>query len=272
MASRYHRRSVRASILALAAALVAAACAPLSTAPAPSATPATAPTALPVMTYAPEPSVAVPSGSAGDRGASPVVATPRPALGLPVVSAPCAVWPTDVEPVQTHLILPPSMCLLRTADASVDHLVCTVVGCVPVTRGCVEQGYCTQIVPGTTPRYVLVFIRAPASRPPPIGETYVLTRSICRMHQDRTVMDATLPGAPPPAGGWLATTEAREFGIAFSAFQAAYPDDAARWKPKPSDLENYADVCAAWYYPPARDQRVSDYAPLATWAKKWLPQ
>jgi hypothetical protein len=209
----------------------------------------------------------VPSGSSVPR-----VQTPRPALGLPLVNAQCSEWPRDVADLQTHLSMPTSLCFLRgTADLKGD-LVCTVVGCVPVTSGCVDQGYCILAVEGLTSHYVFVFIRPPEGLPPPIAETATVTRSLCRLHQFRSLLDAVVPGEGLPPEGWLTTEEAREFATAFVTFRSTYPSDAVRWEPKASDEENYADVCAAWYYPPARPQKVADYTPLLAWATKWLPQ
>lgn len=263
---------------ALAALLFAAACTPFSPLPGASSAPsaAVAPPSAPAT--AAGAATAVPAATAdASRSASavgaagPAVPTPRPALGLPVVNAPCSAWPADVATQMTELPLPPSICFVRTTSASVGHLVCTVAGCVPVTQGCAEQGQCLQIVDGTSAHYLLVFIHPPASPPPPVGGTYAITRALCRLHQYRSLSDIVLPGAPPPAGGWLSTVEAREFGAAFVAFETGDAADAQRWKPEGSDFEDYADVCAAWYYPAAREQRVADVPSLLTFAKKWLP-
>lgn len=260
---------------ALAALLVAAACAPLAPTASPAPSAVAVPASTPAPTPAPSPAVA-PSANSGASPAAvgaggPSVPTPRPALALPVVNAPCSEWPSDVATLMTELPLPPSICLVRTTGASVGHLVCAVAGCVPVPPGCADQGQCLQVVDGTSAHYVLVFIHPPASPPPPVGEAYTITRALCRLHQYRSLTDIVLPGAPPPAGGWLSTVEAREFRAAFVAFEIAYAADAARWKPEGSDFEDYADVCAAWYDPAGRDQRVADYASLLTFAKKWLP-
>lgn len=244
----------------------------------PIVTPSGARSAAPSATTAPVETVVAtprPSSTSVDKSkigpAGTTIVTPRPALPLPVVNAPCVDWPADVAVLLTQLPMPPSICLVRTASASVGTLTCTVVGCVPVTKGCDDEGQCLQIVEGTSPHYVLVFIHPPASPPPPIGEGYAITRSLCRMHQYRSLNDVVLPGAPPPAGGWLSTLEAREFVSAFDAFRTSDAVDAERWKPQTSDFENYADVCAAWYFPAGRGQRVSDYTPLLLFAKKWLP-
>ncbi|MBU6423332.1 MAG: hypothetical protein KGQ88_04770 [Chloroflexi bacterium] len=261
---------------ALAALAVAAACTPL----APTATPTGSPLRAPTATSTSRAIAAVPAPAPSATGgaplaavgpAAPVVPTPRPALDLPIENAPCVAWPSGVETLMTQLPLPPSICLVRTTSASVDHLVCTVAGCVPVARGCADQGQCLEVVDGTSEHYVLVFIHPPAAPPAPVGEDYELTRDLCRLHQYRSFSDTVLPGEPPLAGGWLATVEAREFRAAFSAFETTYAGDARRWHPAGSDFEDYADVCAAWYYPAGRAQRVSDYLPLATFAKKWLP-
>ncbi|MDE3113045.1 MAG: hypothetical protein KGN00_02645 [Chloroflexota bacterium] len=262
---------------ALAAFVVAAACAPLSpTAAAPSHTQAPS-AASPSAGATVRPAAPTPSGATSGTPlsaigpAAPIVPTPRPALGLPVLNEPCAEWPSDVATLMTELPLPPSVCLVRTTSAAVGHLVCTVSGCVPVAQGCADQGDCLQVVDGTTAHYVLVFIHPPASPTAPIGEAYTITRVLCRLHQYRSLTDIVLPGAPPPAGGWLATVEAREFRSAFAAFETTDAAAAQRWRPQGSDFEDYADVCAAWYYPAARDQRVADDPSLLAFAKKWLP-
>lgn len=159
------------------------------------------------------------------------------------------------------------MCLLRTTRASVGKLVCTVVGCVPVTADCALVGSCVQVVSGENPHYVLVYLAAPPALPPSIAEGYAITRHLCKLHQERTLIDAVLRGR-----SWLATIEGGEFQSAFAFFRAAYPLEAAQWGIDPSDVENYTDVCAAWYYPSARDQRVGAYQPLLRFAEKWLPR
>lgn len=241
---------------------------PTATAAIPTARPGTI---APITSPGPVTSASgAPIGSTG--AAVDAVPTPRPALSLPLVSGTCSEWPADVATVQTQLSLPPSLCFMRATPEQREHLICTVVGCVPLSTGCVDQGYCILAVEGLSAHYVLAFIRPPEGLPPPVAETATITRSLCRLHQLRTLLDAVVPGEPLPAEGWLATLEARDFETAFSQFRATYPADALRWEPKASAEENYADVCAAWYYPPARAQKVSDYTPLASWATKWLPR
>lgn len=168
----------------------------------------------------------------------------------------------------TQLALPPSMCLVRTDPSAVGRLACTVVGCVPVPRECADFGSCVQTLEGTLPHYVLVYMRPLDPTPVQLGEPYTLTRRLCQLHQERTLIDLGRPAFV----SWLQTIEGREFTSAFSFFKTGYPNDAVRWDPRPSDIENYVDVCTAWYLPAARDQRVGAYLPLYTFAQKWLPQ
>lgn len=270
---------MRWSLASLVVALViATACAPLvpaSSSPTPAATIARR-TAAPV-TVAPAPRTAPPSATAvaaarpsdpATPRSTPIIATPRPTIPPLILNVSCAEWPSEVTTLMTQLALPPSMCLLRTPASSVGRLACTVVGCVPVTAQCAEQGSCVETLEGTTPHYVLLFMGPPASPPPPIGELYAITRHLCHLHQERTLIDLGRPAFVT----WLASLEGREFESAFAFFRSAYPTEAARWQPLPSDMENYADVCAAWYFPPSRDQRVGTYLPLTQFAQKWLPQ
>lgn len=167
----------------------------------------------------------------------------------------------------TQLLLPPSLCLLRsTADAK-GTLTCTVVGCVPITETCVQNGSCIQVMSGEDPHYVLVLVRPPEGLPAQYAEGYALTRYLCQLHQERTLIDADLRGL-----SWLITTEGKEFERAFASFVGLYPQAAVELGVKASDVDNYADVCAARYYPEVAKLRVDSYAPLATFAEKWLPK
>lgn len=71
---------------------------------------------------------------------------------------------------------------------------------------------------------------------------------------------------------WLTTLEGREFENAFTFFRSAYPAEAETWGINVSDVENYADVCTAWYYPYGRDRKVDAFQPLLQFARKWLPR
>lgn len=170
----------------------------------------------------------------------------------------------------TQLALPPSLCLLRATRAQVGQLVCTVAGCVPLSADCADVGSCVEVVQGEHPHFVLVYLAPPAALPASIAEGSVMTRHLCRLHQERTRIDAALRGRGSPS--WLSTLEGTEFENAFTFFRAAYPSEAERWGIKTSDDENYADVCSAWYYPASREQRVGAYQPLLQFAEKWLPR
>lgn len=266
-------------------AVLAAACAPLfpAAAPSPSASPSPIARATPRPTLPPRPSVtATPvrtprPSSTGKALALPVppLQTPRPTLALPVVNGSCSDWPAEpaVFAVMTHLALPPSICLLRANADLVGRVVCTISGCVPVTQACADAGSCIVTVESEHPHFVLVWFRASSPLAPAIAEGYDITRYLCQLHQERGRLDAALRGRGTP--NWTATVEGTEFASAFASFRTAYPADYARWGASSSDASNYVDVCAAWYYPPgggARDQRVSAYQPLLTFATKWLPK
>lgn len=232
---------------------------------APRATPLATPRATPLAR--PSAAVSAPSGSGSPKRGLAAV-TPRPTIAPVILNDGCSEWPAEVVPVVTQLALPPSLCLLRTDATSGGRLACVVVGCVPIPSDCVSFGSCLQVMDGTLPHYVLVWIKPPGSIPAPAGEPATLTRYLCQLHQERTLIDLGRPASI----GWTATIEGREFAAAFATFETAYPLDAARWKPRTSDADNYADVCAAWYFPPARDQRIDAYLPLYQFAQKWLPQ
>ncbi len=167
----------------------------------------------------------------------------------------------------TELALPPSLCLVRASADIAAKTACTVVGCVPVTQACVDQGSCVEVVDGEEPHYIVIFLRAPGGLPAPFAETYTLARYLCTLHQERTLIDGVLRGR-----SWLTTIEGTEFESAFTFWRLAYPAEAERWAPRLSDVDNYADVCADWYYPYARDPSVADELPLREFAEKWLPK
>lgn len=267
----------------LAALVAATACAPLlpaagSPAPAsptvaarptprPTLTARPAQTATPVRTERPS-ATPVPTGPATPRPTA-IVPAPRATLAQAVVNGGCSEWPDEREilSVMTQLALPPSLCLLRASPASIGRTVCTVVGCVPVTASCAERGSCVEVVDGSAPHYVLVYFRAPPTLPAQFGEGHAITRHLCKLHQERTLIDAVLRGR-----SWLTTLEGREFESAFAFFRSAYPAEAATWDINVSDVENYADVCTAWYYPYGRDRKVDAFQPLFQFAQKWLPR
>ena len=266
---------------ALAAALVLGACTQLvpSASPSQSAAPIARRSVPPATgTLAPTPTPRPRASAAPSASPAPLTAplprgplvepTPRPTVAPTILNAACSEWPADVVPVVTQLALPPSLCLLRVDASATGGLACTVVGCVPVSAECASFGSCIQEMDGTLPHYVLLWLRAPESPPPPLAEPYGMTRYLCRLHQERTLIDL---GRPANAS-WAATLEGREFSTAFARFRSAYAPDAARWRPDASDVENYADVCAAWYVPAGRDQRVAAYLPLYDFAQKWLPR
>jgi hypothetical protein len=189
-----------------------------------------------------------------------------------VINAACSEWPSDVEifTVMTYLPLPPSLCFLRANPQFVGQTVCTVAGCVAVTAACADEGSCLQVVEGQNLHYVLVWFGAPASRPSTVPDGYTMTRYFCRLHQERSRIDAILRGRATP--GWLATVEGVEFGTALASFRTGYPEASRDWGLKPLDEDNYIDVCSAWYYPAVRDLRVGAYLPLVQFAQKWLPR
>lgn len=265
---------------ALPLALLAAACGPLFTAeaPSPSPSPAAIVRATPRPALTPRPAstatpVRTPRPSATATAlAVPPVRTPAPTLGLPVVNASCSEWPSETEVVvaMTHLSLPPSLCLLRANPLLVGRTVCTVQGCIPVTQACADAGSCIERVESEHPHFVLVWFRPSAALSPTIAEGYELTRYFCRLHQERGRLDVALRGRGTP--DWVATVEGTEFASAFAFFRTAYPAEYARWGASFLDTANYVDVCSAWYYPSARDQRVGAYQPLLVFAQKWLPK
>lgn len=266
----------------LALSVVASACGPLfpEAPPSPTAPVAVArATPRPALTQRPAPTQTPlrtdrPSATPVPTGArqTPAVQTARPGSGLPVVNGTCSEWPRDAEVVtiMTRLALPPSLCLLRASAAQVGQLVCTVAGCVPVTAECARAGSCVEAVETELPHYVLVYLAPPAALPPSIAEGYAMARHLCKLHQERTRSDATLRGRATPA--WAATVEGAEFVSAFTFFRTAYAADAQRWGARDPDAENYADVCTAWYYPSARDQKVTTYPALERFAQRWLPR
>lgn len=266
----------------MALTVIAAACTPLAPAevspspssvaratPRPRLTPRPPATATPLRT--PRPSATALASGATGRLAAPVD-TARPALGLPVVNGVCSEWPNEPEIVtlMTNLTLPPSLCLLRTTRDRVGQMVCTVEGCVPIRASCAEQGSCIEVVESEHSHFVLVYFGPLPTLPASLAEGAVLTRHLCTLHQERTRSDATLRGRGSP--DWLATLEGTEFQAAFAFFRSAYAADALRWGVQLSDVENYADVCNAWYYPASRDQQVGAYQPLLIFAQKWLPR
>lgn len=219
---------------------------------------------------APRPSATPPPSASPSPSARPAASSgPRPTLGLRVVNAQCAKWPDDarVLAAMTQLLLPPSLCLLRATASAAGTLTCTVVGCVAISTSCVQNGSCIQVMDGENPHYVLVLVRPPEGLPPEHAEDYTLTRYLCLLHQERTLIDADLRGR-----SWLTTLEGREFSSAFATFVGTYPEAAREWGTRPSDVDNYADVCAGWYYPQVPKLRVDAYPPLAKFAEKWLPK
>lgn len=265
-----------------ALAMVAAACGPLFPAEAPSPSPSASPiargtprptiTARPAATATPERTVRPSPTATGTAIPVPQAQTPAPTLGLPVVNAACSEWPTEPEvfAAMTHLSLPPSLCLLRANALLVGRLACTVHGCVPVTQACADAGSCIEVVQSEHPHFVLVWFRPSVPLSPTIAEGYEMTRYLCRLHQERGRLDVALRGRGTP--DWVATVEGTEFASAFAFFRTAYPAEYARWGASLLDAANYVDVCSAWYYPSARDQRVGAYQPLLLFAQKWLPK
>lgn len=102
-------------------------------------------------------------------------------------------------------------------------------------------------------------------------EIHVLHHEVCHSHQYVAAQEAGTR-----EGGWLATPEGRAFDAAWTALKTERPDVYASWiaghaNDDPGLFEDFAEVCAAWYYP-FRQQEIFASGPIRDFAVKWLPK
>lgn len=178
-----------------------------------------------------------------DYGVFWVVTVLNPDGTLPPPSPPdppvgCSEWPMELGTMFAKLPLPDKLCLDRTSLAP--------------SPGCATAGACF-----LARQTKIWFGFAKEGR-----EVAVIGHEICHGHQYRVAVEAG--GAWGNwADIWLLVKEGAEF-------QAA-------WDPRFGStglgpVEDFANVCSAWYTPQYYGAKVSDFPALYEFAKKWLPK
>lgn len=173
-------------------------------------------------------------------GSQPPPPPPDPPVG-------CREWPMELSTQLNKLTLPRTLCLLQYE--SVPGQCLKAQGCYLYPQGKVWV------------RNQVDFFTI---------EVAVTAHENCHAHQGELFFRAG-----SPSGGWPMMTEGLEFKTAFDTFRSQYPDAATKWGTLGTYYEDFAEVCAAWYYGTFRAThglRVADYPPLLQFAQKWLPK
>ncbi len=176
---------------------------------------------------------------------------------------PCSPLPTDVVERMAGLPVPKNLCFVRVpAGTQPDP-----------TRG----------AGGAYSARTAEIFYVEGTAPPKGGVSSGIAHELCHAHQDRMRLDAGIPSGPAGLDvTWRQTAQAQEFAAILSATDLAIRPNDPSWLnvyrqlagTTRSEVESFAEVCRAWYFPnPGETQSAFGAFPaMHAFASRWLPR